>query len=134
MRYGNQIAPAIALGMAIGRLGCFFTGCCYGIETTLPIGIDFGDGLLRYPTQLIEMMFCLILFGYLFYKQKSKKDLIPGILFKELVIYYFIFRFFIEFIRGTEKNILYLSIYQIICLIGAIFIAIAIERSREKYE
>ena len=117
-KYGNKIAPAIALGMGIGRIGCFLTGCCYGIETKLPIGVDFGDGALRYPTQLIEMIFCLILFIYLYYKQKTKKELFPGILFKELVLYYFIFRFFIEFIRGTEKNIAYLSIYQVICLIG----------------
>ncbi|MBR4110439.1 MAG: prolipoprotein diacylglyceryl transferase [Clostridia bacterium] len=117
-KYGNEIAPAIALGMGIGRIGCFLTGCCYGIETKLPIGVDFGDGALRYPTQLIEMIFCMILFIYLYYKQKTKKELFPGSLFKELVLYYFIFRFFIEFIRGTEKNIAYLSIYQVICLLG----------------
>ena len=126
-------APAIALGMAIGRMGCFFTGCCYGIETKLPIGIDFGDGLLRYPTQLVEMIFCVILFGYLYYKQKTKKELEPGRLFKELVLYYFVFRFFIEFIRGTEKNIIYLSIYQIICLIGIAFCVLKIKR-RKFYE
>lgn len=121
IRTGNKIAPAIALGMAIGRIGCFLTGCCYGIETTLPIGVNFGDGISRIPTQLIEMIFCLILFGYLLYKQLKEKDLIPGILFQQLVLYYFVFRFFIEFIRGTEKNILFLSIYQVICLIGIIF-------------
>lgn len=118
VRTGNRIAPAIALGMGIGRIGCFLTGCCYGIETSLPIGVNFGDGISRIPTQLIEMLFCFILFGYLLYKQKTKKDLVPGILFKELVLYYFVFRFLIEFIRGTEKNILFLSIYQVICLVG----------------
>lgn len=121
VRTGNKIAPSIALGMAIGRIGCFLTGCCYGIETTLPIGVNFGDGIYRIPTQLIEMVFCLILFIYLLYKQLNDKNLIPGILFQKLVLYYFIFRFFIEFIRDTEKNILFLSIYQVICLIGIIF-------------
>lgn len=122
IRSGNLIAPAIALGMAIGRIGCFLTGCCYGIKTNLPIGIDFGDGVKRLPTQVIEIAFCLILFGYLFYKQKYKKNLIPGILFKELVFYYFIFRFLIEFVRGTEKNIFCFSIYQIVCFAGVILI------------
>lgn len=128
---GNEIAPAIALGMAIGRIGCFLTGCCYGIKTSLPIGVDFGDGVNRIPTQLIEMMFCLILFGYLLYKQKKNKDLIPGILFRELVLYYFVFRFFIEFIRDTNKNILIFSVYQIICLLGMIFMVLYIKKVKK---
>ena len=130
-RFGNQIAPAIALGMAIGRIGCFLTGCCFGIETSLPFGVNFGDGIMRIPTQLIEMVFCLILFGYLFYKQKSKKELQPGILFYDLVLYYFIFRFFIEFIRGTEKNILCFSIYQVISIIGVLYIVLKIKKEKK---
>lgn len=129
-RFGNQIAPAIALGMAVGRIGCFLTGCCFGIETNLPIGINFGDGINRIPTQLVEMGFCLILFGYLFYKQKTKKELQPGILFYELILYYFIFRFLVEFIRGTEKNILCFSIYQIIAILGIIYIVIKIRKEK----
>ena len=130
-RFGNQIAPAVALGMAVGRIGCFLIVCCYGIETNLPIGIDFGDGINRIPTQLIEMAFCLILFGYLFYKQKTEKELQPGILFYDLILYYFIFRFLIEFIRGTEKNILFLSIYQIISILGIIYILFKIKKEKK---
>lgn len=129
VRIGNKIAPSIAIGMAVGRIGCFLTGCCYGIETKLLIGVDFGDGINRIPTQLIEMTFCLILFVYLLYKQKTDNKLVPGILFNKLVLFYFIFRFFIEFIRGTEKNILFLSIYQVICLIG---IAIMIKKIKKE--
>lgn len=131
IKTGNKITPAIALGMSIGRIGCFLTGCCYGIETKLRVGIDFGDGIKRIPTQLIEMIFCLIMFIYFFYKQRKDKNLIPGILFKQYVLYYFIFRFFIEFIRGTEKNILFLSIYQIISIIGIIYIVIKIRKEKE---
>lgn len=130
IRTGNNVAPSIALGMAIGRIGCFLTGCCFGVETNLPIGIDFGDGITRIPTQLIEMLFCFMLFAYLLYKQKRKKDLIPGILFKELVLFYFIFRFFIEFVRGTNKFLLYFSVYQVICLIGIIYIMKKIKKEK----
>lgn len=130
VRTGNKIAPAIALGMAIGRIGCFLTGCCFGIETNLPIGVDFGDGINRIPTQIIEIIFCLILFIYLLYKQRTDKKLAPGILFQKLVLYYFIFRFFIEFIRGTEKNILFLSIYQVICLLGIVFMVRKIKKEK----
>lgn len=134
IRTGNKIAPSIALAMAIGRVGCFLSGCCFGIETSLIIGIDFGDGITRIPTQLIEIVFCLILFGYLLYKQKTNKNLIPGILFKELVLSYFVFRFFIEFIRETSKNILFLSIYQVICLIGIIYIIIKIKKEKSLWK
>ncbi len=130
---GNEIAPAIALAMGIGRIGCFLTGCCYGIKTTLPIGVDFGDGIRRIPTQLIEMLFCFILFGILFYRQKKNKDLPQGILFRELVLYYFIFRFFIEFIRDTNKNILFLSIYQVISIIGIILMLLYIKKLKSKH-
>lgn len=131
IRTGNRIAPAIALGMGIGRIGCFLTGCCYGIKTSLPIGVDFGDGVSRIPTQLIEMIFCFILFIYLFYKQRKNNKLIPGILFNELVLYYFTFRFLIEFIRDTQKNILFLSIYQIISIIGIVYILIRIRKEKK---
>lgn len=130
-RFGNQIAPAIALGMAIGRIGCFLTGCCFGIETSLPIGVDFGDGINRIPTQLIEMVFCLLLFILLFYRQKTNKELQPGILFYNLILYYFIFRFFIEFIRGTEKNILCFSVYQIISILGIIYILLKYKKEKK---
>ncbi len=131
IRIGNDIAPAIALSMAIGRIGCFLTGCCYGIETKLPIGVNFGDGVMRIPTQLIEMIFCLILFVYLFYNQKRDDKLMPGILFKKLVLYYFAFRFFIEFIRATDKIVLYLSIYQIFSILGIIYMLYRIKKEKK---
>ena len=131
IRLGNDIAPSIALGMSIGRIGCFLAGCCYGIKTNLKIGVDFGDGVQRIPTQLIEVAFCFLLFIYLFYKQKTEKDLIPGILFQKLILYYLAFRFFIEFIRATEKNILFLSIYQVISIICIIFVIIKMKREKK---
>ena len=130
-RIGNDITPSIALGMAIGRIGCFLTGCCYGIKTSLPIGVDFGDGVSRIPTQLIEMIFCFAMFLFFFIKQKNRKDLIPGVLFQKYVLYYFIFRFFIEFIRDTDKNIFIFSIYQIICILGIIYMIIKMKKERE---
>ncbi|MDD2376693.1 MAG: prolipoprotein diacylglyceryl transferase [Clostridia bacterium] len=119
MRFGNNIAPSTALAMGIGRIGCFLSGCCYGIKTDF-CGIDFGDGT-RIPTQLYEAVFCIMLFVYLVVKKYKKKDLKDGELFSDLVIYYFAFRFIIEFVRATEKTIMFLSIYQIICLLGIVF-------------
>lgn len=128
IRFGNNIAPPAAIGMAIGRLGCFLSGCCYGVKNEL-WGIDFGDGK-RLPTQLYEMGFDIILFIYLLVKRYHKKDLKDGELFTDLVTYYFIFRFFIEFIRDTKK-FYGISIYQVFCLIGLGFVLL---KKKEKYK
>jgi phosphatidylglycerol:prolipoprotein diacylglycerol transferase len=97
---GNLFAPAIALGIAIGRLGCYLRGCCFGVTTSLPWGVDFGDGVHRHPTELYEALFALSMFFYLLYAKKRNPA--PGQLFRTFMISYFSFRFFIEFIR-TES-------------------------------
>ena len=45
-------APCIALGIAIGRIGCFLNGCCYGAGTTLPWGVTFPYGSNAYLEQV----------------------------------------------------------------------------------
>jgi phosphatidylglycerol:prolipoprotein diacylglycerol transferase len=66
---GDLYAIPLALGIAIGRIGCFLTGLSdntYGTPTTLPWAIDFGDGIPRHPTQLYEIAFLLILIPILY--------------------------------------------------------------------
>lgn len=56
-RTGARFALPIAVGIAVGRLGCFAAGLddfTYGVPTTLPWGHDFGDGIMRHPVQLYE--------------------------------------------------------------------------------
>ena len=66
---GDLYAIPLALGIAIGRIGCFLTGLpdnTYGTATNLPWGIDFGDGIPRHPTQLYEILFLLLLIPFLY--------------------------------------------------------------------
>lgn len=121
IRTGNDIAAPAALGMAVGRVGCLLGGCCYGIPSPAFLGINLGDGIPRYPTQIYEIVFDLGLFGYFLYLKKNR-DLEPGILFRYLVNAYFLFRFFIEFIRETEKFAIGISYYQILCVFCLVFI------------
>jgi prolipoprotein diacylglyceryltransferase len=52
---GDLVAPCLMVGQAIGRLGCFLEGCCYGAATGGPLGVRFpGHPLARHPTQLYE--------------------------------------------------------------------------------
>jgi phosphatidylglycerol:prolipoprotein diacylglycerol transferase len=116
---GNLFAPAIAVGVAIGRIGCLFRGCCYGTPTDIFLGMDFGDRVPRHPTQLYEIAFFLLYFIYALSRLKVAP---PGQLFNQLINSYFIFRFFEEFIRYNERLYLGLSFFQYISLLAILFI------------
>ncbi len=95
--------PSIPLAQAIGRIGCFLRGCCYGVATTLPWGINYLKEI-RHPTQIYSSLALLIIFIFLS-KQKHKKNF-NGALFLTYIIIYSVFRFLIEFIR-VEPRILF---------------------------
>lgn len=122
-RYGNVIAPAAALGIAFGRVGCLLAGCCYG-KAAGGWGLDFGDGVLRYPTQVFEIVFHLAAFIILhFYKKRVQT---PGILFRGYVLSYLIFRYFTEFFRENDLLWAGQTFYQLICLGGILFIGFSV--------
>jgi phosphatidylglycerol---prolipoprotein diacylglyceryl transferase len=61
---GDAMVWPIAMGLVLGRIGCFLAGLhddTYGLPTDLPWGIDFGDGVPRHPTQLYDMAIVLAL-------------------------------------------------------------------------
>lgn len=111
-RFGNALAPSIALGMAIGRIGCLLSGCCFGKPTTLPWGVDFGDHIMRHPTQLYEFSFCLVAFIVLQLRARRAR---PGRALSTFFMSYFSFRFFIEYIR-PHPQWANLTTYQWICV------------------
>ena len=113
-RRGNLFAPAIALGLAVGRIGCFLRGCCYGEPTHLPWGVDFGDHVMRHPTQLYESAFAVVLFAALM-KLRSRVTT-PGRLLTVFMVAYFAFRFGEEFLRAGNRVALGLTVYQFAAL------------------
>ena len=56
VKTGDAICVPVAAALAVGRLACLVGGCCYGVATTLPWAMDFGDGVRRHPTQLYEFV------------------------------------------------------------------------------
>jgi len=119
---GDLFVYPLALGNAIGRVGCFLTGLSdhtYGIATTLPWGVDFGDGIRRHPTQLYESIFVL---GWAFtlWLITRRHTLPPGVLFRLYLAGYLGWRFLVEFIKPRELLIGDLSAIQTASLVGMI--------------
>ena len=118
---GNLFAPAVAMGVAVGRIGCFFNGCCFGKPTNLPWGVDFGDGLMRHPTMIYESLFMLTMF-FVLKLCFNTRTIAPGYLFKILMIAYFSFRFLIEFIRVERVAFIGLTYFQMISFLVLIYL------------
>jgi prolipoprotein diacylglyceryltransferase len=120
---GDLFVFPIIAGIFIGRIGCFLSGTnefTYGRETSFFLGMDLGDGLLRHPTALYEIIFLAILFVFL-QKFKGKMSLKNGLLFQYFMISYFTFRFFVEFIKPNVFYVFGLSSIQILCLICILY-------------
>ncbi|MGA2033179.1 MAG: prolipoprotein diacylglyceryl transferase family protein [Thermoguttaceae bacterium] len=118
----DAFAVPLAVGMSIGRLGCFHAGCCHGVPTSLPWGVDFGDGLPRHPTQLYESAFHLAAAIVLWRLQQQGK--FQGQLVRIYLVAYFIYRFGTEFIRPEAKLWLGLTGYQLAALVLVPFFAL----------
>jgi prolipoprotein diacylglyceryltransferase len=119
---GDAFVYPLIVGTAIGRIGCFLTGLSdrtYGIATTLPWGVDFGDGIYRHPTQLYEIIFLLGLMVFL--KIRSRYHRQEGDLFKFYMVAYLSFRLLIDFIKPDFHPILGLSAIQIACVLGLLY-------------
>lgn len=124
---GDLYVFPIILGTCIGRVGCFLSGLqddTYGIATSLPWGIDFGDGIRRHPAQLYEILFMLALGGWLWWRSRTPCP--NGLLFRMLMLGYFGFRFAVEFIKPTTFSYLGLTAIQLASLAAFIYCAIQI--------
>jgi len=120
---GDLFVYPILLGLIIGRIGCFSMGVheeTYGITTSSFLGMDLGDGFMRHPVSLYEIVFLLLLWMGL--KQCEKRlNLSEGTLFKLCMIAYFCFRFLLDFIKPHYTWPMGLSTIQIVSLMGLLY-------------
>jgi phosphatidylglycerol:prolipoprotein diacylglycerol transferase len=142
--FTDVVAPGIILAQAVGRVGCTLNGCCYGLPTSLPWGVVYthpdslayaaslallpGTGL--HPTQVYEIIFNLLAFGFLLkLRGRLKPD---GSLFLVYLSLYSLWRFGVGFLReGTPFLFFGLHQAQVIALIVlAIAIPILAFRTR----
>lgn len=108
----DAAAPAVALGQAIGRLGCLGAGCCWGRECHTPWAITFTNpiaeqnvgvplGIPLHPTQIYETFGTLILLGLLLLFEKRR---FPGETFAWYLCGYAILRGTVEHFRGDPRG------------------------------
>jgi phosphatidylglycerol:prolipoprotein diacylglycerol transferase len=142
----DLLTPPTALGIAIGRIGCFFNGCCFGLPTHVPWGVRFPEGSLAgyvfagacvHPTQLYEAGFMVLLFGGLMLYDRRPHP--TGRLTGLFLLLYGIGRFFIEQLRWYEREmILYqsgtarLTFSQVVSLVMVIGSLVLIVRAVRK--
>lgn len=120
---GDLFVYPIILALIIGRFGCFSMGVheeTYGVATGLPWALNLGDGIMRHPVTLYEIVFLSLLWIALHYVAK-KKSLEEGALFKIFMIAYLLFRFSLEFIKPYYPIILDLSTIQLTSLLGLVY-------------
>jgi phosphatidylglycerol:prolipoprotein diacylglycerol transferase len=108
----DAFAPGIALGLAIGRQGCFAAGCCWGKPTSLPWGVRFAEAGSRitgvpidadlHPTQLYESFAALAIFFFLLWLHRRKR--FDGQIILLFAVLYGIVRFLIEFLRDDPRG------------------------------
>ena len=133
-KYFDLVVPSIALAQGFGRIGCLLAGCCYGTETTSPIGIVFHEsqfapnGISLVPTQTISSALNFLHFFILITFAKHKKA--DGQVAALYLIFYSIGRFILEFYRGDliRGSVGQLSTSQFIsifvCIAGVILFII----------
>ncbi|MDD4939752.1 MAG: prolipoprotein diacylglyceryl transferase [Candidatus Omnitrophica bacterium] len=111
----DLMAPFLALGQAIGRIGCLLNGCC------------FGKASLLIPIQIYSSFILVFIFAFLrFLQEKPHKE---GKIFFAYLILYSTKRFFIEFWRADNPPLMFnLSLFQIISILLFLFSAWKVSR------
>jgi len=106
---GDLWAPSLALGQAVGRIGCLMAGCCYGRPTGSSWGLVFTHpkslaplNIPLYPTQLFETFSLFVIFLILLFLHGKKK--FEGQVFVWYLILHSTARLFIERFRGDERG------------------------------
>jgi phosphatidylglycerol---prolipoprotein diacylglyceryl transferase len=107
-------APGIALGQAIGRIGCLSAGCCWGLATHVPWAVTFRNpqaadltgvplGIPLHPTQLYESVADAAIFAFLYFR--IGKSHVAGNILGWYLALYSTARFIIEFFRFHEQGL-----------------------------
>jgi len=127
-RTGDLFAVPLCIGIAVGRIGCYLAGLdddTYGSATSLPWGVNFGDGVTRHPTQLYEIIF-LVGLG-LSLLARMRRPHLQGDIFKLFMVGYFGWRLAVDFLK-PDPRLLLLNGLQWACVAMLLYYAGDIRR------
>ena len=96
----NLFVPSFILFHAIGRIGCFLAGCCYGIESPFGFEMLTSPGVIRFPVQLAESACDILILVAILIIEKKKGT--QTNLLSIYMVSYAVCRFLLEFLRGDE--------------------------------
>lgn len=139
--YIRIIVPALPLGHAFGRVGCFLAGCCYGVAYDGLFSVSYPNSIAGlspdisvFPVQLLEAALNLLVCGVLLAFDKKRKSA-PEVLALYLILYS-AERFFLEFLRGDLSRGILLGLSTSQWISAALFVlgfaALFIGRSKKK--
>lgn len=120
---GDLFAVPLAAGICIGRIGCFLSGLpdgTYGVATTLPWGVDLGDGIARHPVALYESLFLLAVAAGL---ARLQPRLHRGTTFKLFMASYLAFRVAADTLKPGTAIAFGLTAIQWACIGGLTYYA-----------
>lgn len=103
LRLYDFFAPLLPLAHGIGRIGCFFNGCCYG------------QSEVAVPIQLVEAGFLFALSFWLYALGPTRRR--DGELFIFYLLFYSVLRFILEFFRGDQSPVFFLTLPQWVSLL-----------------
>ena len=143
-RIGDLWAPGAAIGQAIGRIGCFMAGCCYGRPTDMPWGVVFTDprslayplNTPLHPTQLYSSLSGFIIFIILMILSAKKR--FEGQVMLWFLILHSTGRLLVERFRGDDRGLILggawtaTQFLTVIILIGSIIMLFILKSRRER--
>ncbi|HVT12726.1 MAG TPA: prolipoprotein diacylglyceryl transferase family protein [Fimbriimonadaceae bacterium] len=126
---GDLFALALPAGEAVGRIGCYFNGCCYGTTCDEPWAV-YQHGAMRHPAQLYSSVTAALIFvGLLWIKKRIARE---GDLFKLYLLAFGASRFVLEFYRQNDTYWFGLTPMQWFCLDLILFGVVALARARRQ--
>jgi len=130
---GGPFVIPLALGIIVGRWGCLFAGIgdqTYGVATTLPWGVDLGDGIARHPVQIYESLAMAIFLAAYWCALVKERAWATCHGFHAFVLFYAVQRFAWEFLKPYPKLIGPFNLFHIVMIGLSVYALLWIARAR----
>lgn len=134
MKLSDYVAPSMALQQVIGHSVCPFVGCCHGYECTWGVWNPTKDAIV-FPVQWLECLVALAIVLWLLRQAKKENYSGGGKIYAMLLVIFGYTRFFLEFLRDSEKLVLGISSLAFHALfmgiVGTVWIFVLAEKEKE---